>query len=82
MSGKMKLDPSEIFTMAKKTMRSHKYKIQKTKVNSTRKTNAFSNRIVHDWNILPSMIVTSKTTNEFKNSLDEHWRDEMFQTPF
>ena len=82
MSGKVKLDPSEIFTMAKKTMRSHKYKIQKTKVNSTRKTNAFSNRIVHDWNILPSKIVTSKTTNEFKNSLDEHWRDEMFQTPF
>ena len=76
------MDPSEIFTMAKKTMRNHKYKMPKTKVNSTRKQNAFSNRIVHDWNILPSKIVTSATTNEFKNSLDEHWRDEMFQTPF
>ena len=82
MTGKVKMDVSEIFTMATRTMRSHKYKIQKTKVTNSTSANAFSNRIVKDWNILPSKIVTSETTNGFKNSLDDHWKDEMFQTPF
>ena len=34
---------------------------------------SFSNRIVNIWNSLPDSIVTSPTTNTFKNRLDKFW---------
>lgn len=82
MTGKVKMKANEIFTMANRTMRSHQYKIQKRKVTKTTSVNAFSNRIVNDWNTLPNKIITSPTTNGFKNLLDDHWKEEMFRTPF
>ena len=82
MTGKVNLEPMKIFTMANRTMRSHQYKIQKTKITKFVSANAFSNRIVKDWNILPSKIIMSQTTDNFKNKLDDLWKDEMFQTPF
>ena len=72
MTGNVKIELSEIFTMEKKTMRSHKYKIQKMKVTSNKSKNAFSNRVIEDWNALPSKIVTSKTTYDFKKNLDDN----------
>ena len=82
MTGKVNLEPKKIFTMANRTMRSHQYKIQKTKITKFVSANAFSNRIVKDWNTLPSKIIMSQTTDNFKNNLDDLWKDEIFKTPF
>ena len=82
MTGKVNLEPKKIFTMANRTMRSHQYKIQKTKITKFVSANAFSNRIVNDWNTLPSNIIMSQTTDDFKNKLDDHWKEEIFKTPF
>ena len=32
-------------------------------------------RIVDTWNSLPDDVVCSKSTNQFKNKLDKHWKD-------
>ena len=51
---------------------------------STKSTslNAFSNRVVSDWNALPRDVVSANTTNGFKNKLDDHWKEERFENPF
>ena len=51
-TGKMKVDAKKIFTMAKKTMRSHQFKMQKKKMTKSTSLNVFSNRIIDDWNSL------------------------------
>ena len=81
-SGKVKVDAEKIFTMATKTMRGHQCKMQKKKMTKTTSQNVFSNRIIDDWNNLPSHIVKSPSTDEFKKALDSHWREDMYQTPF
>ena len=80
-SGNVKLDANKIFKMAAKTLRGHKFKMQKKKMTKTTSLNVFSNRIIEDWNNLPVKIVTSSATNAFKNALDEHWKDEMYRMP-
>ena len=82
MTNQIKLDSSELFTRANRTMRGHQLKLQKKKSTKSTSTNAFSNRIVNDWNILPSNVVSATSTNAFKNEIDDHWQDVMFQTPF
>ena len=82
LSGNVKLDAEKMFTFATKTMRGHQYKMQKKRMTKTTSLNVFSNRIIDDWNDLPVKIVTSPTTNSFKNTLDEYWKQEMFRTPF
>ena len=52
-----KIDPNEMFTKANRTMRGHHHKLQKMKSRRMTSINAFSNRIVNDWNILPSHVV-------------------------
>ena len=82
MTDKVKLDSRKLFKSSDRTMRGHQYKIQKKQTKKLTTINACSNRIVNDWNILPSEVVSATSTNAFKNKLDDHWKDEMFQTPF
>ena len=76
------IDPNELFTRENRTMRGHHLKLKKKKSTRMTSINAFSNRIVNDWNILPSHVVSTNSTNEFKNAIDDHWVNEMFRTPF
>ena len=82
MTGKVKINACDLFTTSNRTMRGHQYKIQKKPSTKSTTINAFSNHIANDWNILPSDVVSATSTNAFKNKLDEHWKDAMFQTPF
>ena len=82
MTEKVKIKANEIFKTTNRTLRGHDYKIQKKKATKVPSINVFSNRIVNDWNTLPREIVSATTTNAFKNELDKHWKEEMFQTPF
>ena len=36
----------------------------------------FTNRVVNIWNSLPNKVIESKSVDEFKTSLDDHWRHE------
>ena len=39
-------------------------------------TNSFYHRIVKTWNDLPKKIVESRTINDFKNNIDDHWKND------
>ena len=82
MTGKVKMNPSDIFSLSSNEYRCHQYKLTKKKATKSTSLNAFSNRVVTDWNSLPRDVVSAKTTNSFKNKLDDHWKDEKFENPF
>ena len=44
--------------------------------------NTLSNRIVKDWNELSAEIVEADPINSFKNKLDKHWIENVYETPF
>ena len=56
---------------------SKKLIMQHSKTN-TRK-NSFSNRVITNWNNLPSSVVNATNTNIFKNLLDETLKEIMYQ---
>ena len=84
MTGKVNLDKGDFFSLAPNTTNrgSHIHKLAKPKATKTVRQNAFSTRVIDDWNGLTKEIVTAKTTNAFKNALDDHWETEQFATPF
>jgi len=43
---------------------------------------SFCNRVVNVWNALPDLVVSSSSLNIFKNSLDRHWKCELFYYDF
>ena len=82
MTGKVNMTPTEIFRLSSNSYRSHQYKLAKKKCTKSTSLNAFSNRVVSDWNALPRDVVSANTTNGFKNKLDDHWKEERFENPF
>ena len=84
MTGKVNLDKGDFFSLAPNTTNrgSHIHKLAKPKATKTVRQNAFSTRVIDDWNGLTKEIVTAKTTNAFKSALDDHWETEQFATPF
>ncbi len=64
------------------TTRGHNFKLRKTKATKHSRINVFSNRVIDDWNSLPSTVVNAKTTDSFKKEIDEHWANKMYKTPF
>ena len=55
--------------------RGNQYKLTKRRANRDIRKFSFSMRIVDTWNSLPDDVVCSKSTNQFKNKLDKHWKD-------
>ena len=43
--------------------------------NCLQRYNFLNNRVAAHWNKLPDHIIDSKTLNQFKNKLDQHYRD-------
>ena len=62
--------------------RGHDCKLRKKKATKLARINVFSNRVVNDWNSLPPNVVSAGTTNAFKNAIDKHWEDKIYDTPF
>ena len=42
----------------------------------------FSNRVIDDWNALPSDIIEAESVNNLKTRLDIHWKDNMYKNNF
>ena len=72
MTGKVGLDNDDFIINAPTSTRGHQYSLLKGKA------------VKHwnDWNSLPSRVVSAATVDSFKRAMDEHWKNEMYATPF
>ena len=62
--------------------RGHPWKLRKPRAVKLTRRNAFSTRVVNDWNALPAGVVSAESVNQFKIRLNRHWSDIMFDIPF
>ena len=61
--------------------RGHPWKLQKPRAKALTRRNAFSTRVINDWNSLPAQVVSASSINQFKARLDKHWASLMHDTP-
>jgi len=62
--------------------RGHQHRLFKTRAELDVRRNAFSHRIVNDWNGLPAEVVEAPTVNTFKNRLDKWLAPDKYKSPF
>ena len=77
-----RLNPLDIFTFPpNNNTRGHSLKMFKNRSRLGVRKNAFSQRIVEDWNSLPENIIACETINSFKTNLDKFWIGERYRLP-
>ena len=68
------IDVAMLFTRAAtSSTRGHQLKLLKPQAVSRVRRNAFSVRVISEWNALPPSVVTAPNVNVFKARLDRHW---------
>ena len=65
-----KCDWESFFKRSDYPTRGHKDKLDKPMAKTTLRLNTFSNRIINDWNNLPSEVISAQDINDFKNKYD------------
>ena len=60
----------------------HQYSVVKQKATKLCRIYNFSNRVIDDWNSLPFEVVLVEIVDFFNEKLHEHWKSEMYATPF
>ena len=81
--GGMDVRPAKFLTRNESgSTRGHQWKPHKPRAKTLIRRNAFSMRIINDWNSLPASVVSAETLNSFKARLDLHWKNIMFDIPF
>ena len=72
--GGLELDPRYFFdTAATRETRGHPWKLMKPRAVSRIRRNAFSIRVINDWNSLPAAVVSLDSLNQFKSRCDSGW---------
>ena len=72
--GIVRIDMSKFFSLSPLShTRGHSFKMFRSHAVKVPRTNSFSQRVIKDWNCLPSKIVNAPTLDYFKALLDEHW---------
>ena len=71
------IEPDSLFTIANNVhyLRGHKLRLYKQPCRLNLRKNFFTQRVVNDWNRLPSYVVKAPSINAFKNRLDEFLQD-------
>ena len=64
------VDYTNFFTINENMGRGHMYKFVKNRSRLNVRAHFFSQRVVNDWNKLPTNVVNADTVNSFKNRLD------------
>ena len=64
------------------TRKHNKFKLTKHRTNKNGYKYFFTNRVINLWNSLPDDIADAKSVNSFKNKIDSHFRDVMFDFLF
>ena len=62
------------------TTRGHSMKVAKPSAQVRARRHHWSIRVVNDWNSLPDHVVLAQSPNEFKNLLDDHLSDHLYDT--
>ena len=79
--GGVDLSPSDFFVLAPDRTRGHAWKIKKPRAESRPRRQAFSARVVNDWNSLPPSVVGAVSIIHFKSRLDAHWANIRYSVP-
>ena len=79
---KINLDKDLFFKISRSATRGRNYKFYKQHADKLVRIASLSKRIINNWNGLDSKVVNAKTTQEFKNKLEQFWKDKAFMTPF
>ena len=58
--------------------RGHNMKLFKPHTHSLTRSFFFSVRVINDWNSLPQSVIDATSPNQFKNLLDSHYVDVMY----
>ena len=70
-----KLNINSFFNIRKESKtRGNSHKFIKSQNRLNIRANAFSQRVVNDWNSLPEECIASKDLNNFKSTLNKHWK--------
>jgi hypothetical protein len=79
LTGRENVDSDSFFTKSRNdhNLRGHDLKLFKPRANTTVRQHSFSQRIIDDWNRLPSNIIEATSVNCFKNRLDKFWKSDM-----
>ena len=82
LNGGTDLPPETFFAPAGQgRTRGHRWKLSKPRAVSRVRRNAFSIRVINDWNALPSEVVDADNVQRFKAKLDTHWADLKYNSP-
>ena len=81
-TNKVNVNKDHFFQFSSTRTRGHQYKLRKPKSTKLVRSHCFSVRVIDDWNSLPQDVVQVGTVNQFKNKVDEYWKDEQYVTPF
>ena len=65
-----KCDWESFFKRSDYPIRGHEDKLHKPMAKTTLRLNTFSNRIINEWNSLPSEVISAQDINDFKNKYD------------
>lgn len=72
-----KVDYKKFFQLANNDRtRGHKYKIVKLRSRLEIRKHFFSQRVVNNWNSLPSYVVEAESVNSFKNRIDKYYKND------
>ena len=75
LQGIVRIDKEKLFSPAKVSYtRGHHGKIFKRHALKTARKNSFSQRVINDWNSLPTDVIESPSIDIYKNRLDKHWQ--------
>jgi hypothetical protein len=76
LTGREKVDKNYFFTASNNTrVRGHKYKLYKQRCRIDIRKNTFANRVIDEWNRLPTWVVESDSINGFKNNIDKFYKN-------
>ena len=79
-TGKLRIKREDLFTLTdSERTRGHCLKLRKPQVSSVLRQHSFPVRVVNPWNSLPQQVTSAPTVNTFKNRLDKHWHNKMYQ---
>ena len=79
----VRIDSTKLFTPYKiSKTRGHERKVVRKHAVKLVRINSFAQRTVNNWNSLPEYVVEAKSLNTFKNRLDEHWRDQCYNSKY
>ena len=67
-----RIPADKIFKFSNPVTRGHNFKLKKQSCRRDVRKCFFANRVVNDWNSLPSNVVNAEAVNQFKDRLDSH----------